>query len=74
MVLEPAGAGLKEPVLGPRQALSPGKVGPSHGAVLLSPGTLKVHVSRFNFLGPANSSKKEQNAARNLVAALWILS
>lgn len=33
------------------------------GAVLLSPGTLKVRVSQFNFLGRRHSSKKEQNAA-----------
>lgn len=74
VVLERAGAGLGEPVQGPRQALNPGKVGPCHGAVLLSPGTLKVHVSRFNFLGPRHSSKKEQKATKSLVAALWILS
>jgi hypothetical protein len=30
------------------------------GAILLSPGTLKVRVSQFNFLGPRHSSKKEQ--------------
>lgn len=33
------------------------------GAVLRSPGTLKVRVSQFNFLGRRHSSKKEQNAA-----------
>lgn len=32
------------------------------GAVLLSPGTLKVRVSQFNFLGRRHSSKKQQNA------------
>lgn len=29
-------------------------------AILLSPGTLKVRVCQFNFLGPRHSSKKEQ--------------
>lgn len=64
----------EELVAGPRQARSSEKVGPSHSAVLLSPGTLKVQVSRFNFLGRRHSSKKEQNAARSLVTALWMLS
>lgn len=69
-----AGAGLWKLVAGPRQALSSEKMGPSHSAVLLSPGTLKVQASRFNFLGRRHSSKKEQNAARSLVTALWMLS
>lgn len=69
-----AGAGFGELVAGPRQAQSSEKVGPSHRAVLLSPGTLKVQVSRFNFLGRRHSSKKERKAARSLVTALWMLS
>lgn len=44
------------------------------GAVRLSPGTLKVRVSQFNFLGPRHSSKKEQpllQEATTLVSTLW---
>lgn len=44
------------------------------GAILRSPGTLKVRVSQFNFLGPLHSTKKEQTPhqeATTLVSTLW---